>query len=80
MILIAKPVIRIDPVTEEAVEYSSVTQTKKYGFDKTAVWRCATGKRFQHKEFVWIFKEDLDRISEDNSNEHTKTTESRISP
>jgi len=51
------PIIRINPVTEESIEYSSISKAGKDGFDRKSIKFCLNNKQKYHKNYIWKYKE-----------------------
>jgi group I intron endonuclease len=51
----SKAVERIDPVTGEMKEYSSITSAAKENFNISNVARCCKGERKIHKGYYWAY-------------------------
>ena len=48
------PVDRIDAITGECVEYESVSDAEKDGFDSPSIFHCLSGAAKKHRKFFWI--------------------------
>lgn len=53
-----KQIERIDPITGEIKEYTSIRDTSKDGFEYSVVAKVCKGKLKSHKGYYWKYKED----------------------
>ncbi len=51
----AKPIIGINVETGEKLYLPVMSHCKKYGFNTTEVWKCATGRITQVKGYIWEY-------------------------
>lgn len=61
---ITSPVLRLDKQGNITKEYQCIIDTKKDGFDESAVSKCCRlyGRFHSHKGFIWVYKRDVDKI------------------
>lgn len=63
----SKTVIGTCIKTGQQIEFSSIAEAGRCGFDRGAVSQCSNGKLKTHKGYIWKFKEE-------EEDEHGKTT------
>lgn len=58
------PILQYDLNGNFIREYTSIKQTKEFGFNSGCVWSCVTNGKFRktHKKFIWKLKETLNEI------------------
>ena len=64
----SKPVIQIDPNTNEIVNtYSGTSEVaRQTGFNQSAISSCCRGERKTHKGYKWMYLEDYNKLNEEN--------------
>ena len=64
----SKPVIQIDPNTNEIVNtYSGTNEVaRQTGFNQSAISSCCRGERKTHKGYKWMYLEDYNKLNEEN--------------
>lgn len=58
----SRPVIQFDTKGNYIKEYTFLSDTKKDGFNLHCVYQCCIFKITNHKRFIWLYKEDADKI------------------
>ena len=51
--------------SNKKIFYTSITQTTKDGFDKSSISKCCRGESKTHKGYKWYYKEDYDKLTEE---------------
>ena len=55
----SKQIIGINIDNGEVIEFSSVSEASRNGYNRSNIRMCANGKRSKHKGYKWFYKYDF---------------------
>lgn len=64
------PIVQLSLDGESVEVFDKIIDVIKFGYDSSAVIACCKKKRITHKNYVWMYKKDYDKIGQDNIKEY----------
>ena len=58
---LSKPIIGVNCINGEIVEFQSANQAGRNGFHQGSIWQCLNGKQKTHKKYKWYLKFEYER-------------------
>ena len=59
---LSNPIIGVNCINGEIVEFQSANQAGRNGFHQSSIWQCLNGKQKAHKKYKWYLKCEYERI------------------